>query len=291
MEMNELRYFLAVSETENVNKASEIIGISAGSLSKAIARLESELGVKLFKRVGRRIELTQEGYFLKEKASIIVNIETETKLEILGQEISFKAIIGGSETLLAYFGVSIADDILNLYPKSKIELTPCDRNILEKKISSGEINLGLTTEKPYTKNVSSFDIKKLAQVKFYTVVSSGHPLYKKAKKGDSFPIEEVLKYNFVVPKNNMLGKTTSEQSTDGWRDDKFPRKRPYITPSLKTLETFVKSGKAIAYLPDYLVNSENYQVLSITGCPYDCKQEVYLLTRNKKELGWINQVF
>ena len=109
--------------------------------------------------------------------------------------------------------------------------------------------------------------------------------------GDGAVAEEVLKYNFVVPKNNMLGKTTSEQSTDGWRDDKFPRKRPYITPSLKTLETFVKSGKAIAYLPDYLVNSENYQVLSITGCPYDCKQEVYLLTRNKKELGWINQVF
>ena len=289
--MNELRYFLAVSETENVHKASEVIGISAGSLSKAISRLESELGVKLFKRIGRGISLTQEGYFLKEKASIILNIETETKLKILGQETTFKATVGGPETLLAYFGVNLAEDIVNLYPKSKIDLIPLERALLEKKLLSGEINLGLTTELPEGKSLDLFDYKKISPVKFNTVVAKGHPLYRKAKKGIVFHIDEVLKYSFVVPKNNMLGKTTSEQSNDGWRDDIFPRKRPYVTPSLKTLETFVKSGKAIAYLPDYLVSSERYEVLSITGCPYECRQEVYLLTRNKKELGWINQVF
>lgn len=287
MEMNELRYFLAVSETENVHRASEVIGISAGSLSKAIARLESELGVKLFKRVGRGISLTQEGYYLKEKASLILNLETETKLKILGQETSFKGTLGGTETLLACFGITLADNILEIYPKSKIELVPLESELLEKKLSSGEVNLGLTTEKPS----SNFDYKKVAEVKFNTVVSKGHPLFKKAKNNIEVSIEEVLEYNFVVPKNNMLGKTSAEQSTDGWRDDKFPRKKPYITPSLKTLENFVKSGRAIAYLPDYLVSNEKFQKLSITGCPYECRQKVYLVTRNKKELGWINQVF
>lgn len=116
MEMNELRYFLAVSETENVHRASENINISAGSLSKAISRLETELGVKLFNRVGRGISLTEEGRFLKKKASLILNIETETKLSIIGQETSFKAILGGAETLLSYYGVELAQKIKELYP-------------------------------------------------------------------------------------------------------------------------------------------------------------------------------
>ncbi len=39
MEIFELRYFLAVAQIENVNKAAESIGVSSGSLSKAISRL------------------------------------------------------------------------------------------------------------------------------------------------------------------------------------------------------------------------------------------------------------
>ncbi|MBT4792708.1 MAG: LysR family transcriptional regulator, partial [Halobacteriovoraceae bacterium] len=82
MEMNEIRYFTAVAETQNIHRASENIGISPSSLSKAISKLEEELKVKLFSRLGRNIILTTEGIYLKEKAHQILNIETQTKLEI-----------------------------------------------------------------------------------------------------------------------------------------------------------------------------------------------------------------
>ncbi len=287
MEMNELRYFLAVSETENVHRASENINISAGSLSKAISRLETELGVKLFNRVGRGISLTEEGHFLKKKASLILNIETETKLRIIGQETSFKAILGGAETLLSYYGVELAQKIKELYPKSCVELVALNHSSLLTKLSDGEVNLGLSTEKPN----EGIDYKKISEVKFHTVVAKAHPLYKKAKNNIEVPIEELLEYDFVVSKNNILGKTTTDQSPDGWRDDKYKRKIPYITQSLKTLESLVTSGLALAYLPDYIILNSSYEILNITGCPYQCKQKVYLISRNKKELSWINQVY
>ena len=50
MEINEIRYFLAVAKLENMHQASEIGGVSPGTLSKAIAKLENELKTKLFKR-------------------------------------------------------------------------------------------------------------------------------------------------------------------------------------------------------------------------------------------------
>jgi len=287
MEMNELRYFIAVSETENIQRASENINVSAGSLSKAISRLEAELGVKLFNRVGRGITLTSEGHFLKKKASEILNLETEVKLSILGQETTFKAIIAGNETLLSYFGVEFAQKIKDIYPNSLVELIALTHSSLLTKLSDGEVNVGLSTQAPKDDSV----YKKIAEVKFHTVVAKGHPLYRKAKNNTEIPVEEILKYDFVVPKNKILGKTTADQSVDGWRDDKFKRKIPFITQSLKTLESFVTSGQALAYLPDYMILNSSYEILNITGCPYQCKQKVYLISRNKKELSWINQVF
>ena len=68
MEIDELRYFLAVSKFENVNRAAEHIHISPGSLSKAISRLEKELGVDLFTRVGRGLQITNEGKQLRKRA-------------------------------------------------------------------------------------------------------------------------------------------------------------------------------------------------------------------------------
>jgi DNA-binding transcriptional LysR family regulator len=287
MEINELRYFLAVAKTENIHRASEEIGISPGSLSKAISKLENELKVKLFNRMGRGISLSFEGKFLKQKANEIINLEMNAKIEILGQKTSFKALIGGNETLLSYFGREIGLQIFNLYDHSQIELVPIESSLLTSKLKDGEIHLALSTEKLS----DDFQNKKIADVKFHTVVGKGHPLFHKAKNNKEINIDEILTYHFISPKNSILGKTTELQSNDGWRDDKFPRKKPFTTSSLKTLESFVASGKTLAYLPDYMIVNSSLEILNIIGCPYQCKQQIYLSRNNKNEIGWINQIF
>ena len=59
METFELHYFLSVARFENVHRAAEHAAVSPASLSKAISRLEEELGAKLFARQGRNIVLTE----------------------------------------------------------------------------------------------------------------------------------------------------------------------------------------------------------------------------------------
>ena len=57
METFEIRYFLAAAATENLQTAAQALSLSPPAISRAISRLETELGVKLFNRVGRNIEL------------------------------------------------------------------------------------------------------------------------------------------------------------------------------------------------------------------------------------------
>lgn len=61
MEMQQLRYVVAVSETRNFTRAAEQCHVVQSALSHRIAGLERELGVSLFLRTNRRIELTSSG--------------------------------------------------------------------------------------------------------------------------------------------------------------------------------------------------------------------------------------
>ena len=63
MELRLLKYFLAVAQEESITHAAEVLHITQPTLSRQIALLEYEVGVKLFKRSTRKIELTEEGIF------------------------------------------------------------------------------------------------------------------------------------------------------------------------------------------------------------------------------------
>jgi DNA-binding transcriptional LysR family regulator len=61
MELRHLRYFVSVADAASVSKAALRVHVSQPALSRQIHDLEAELGVRLFDRVGRRIQLTAEG--------------------------------------------------------------------------------------------------------------------------------------------------------------------------------------------------------------------------------------
>lgn len=62
MNLDDLRMFLAVARFEGFTRASERLGIPKTSVSRAVMRLESSLGQRLFERSTRRLRLTETGF-------------------------------------------------------------------------------------------------------------------------------------------------------------------------------------------------------------------------------------
>ena len=58
MELLQLKYFLAVAESEHMTNTAKQLHIAQPALSQSIHRLEQELGVSLFERAGRGIRLS-----------------------------------------------------------------------------------------------------------------------------------------------------------------------------------------------------------------------------------------
>ncbi|MFD8636193.1 LysR family transcriptional regulator [Streptomyces sp. NPDC059533] len=73
LEVRELRYFIAVAEELNFSRAAGRLGMAQPPLSKAIAQMESRLGVRLLERTTRQVRLTNAGQVLLDQARIAVD--------------------------------------------------------------------------------------------------------------------------------------------------------------------------------------------------------------------------
>jgi len=72
MELRTLRYFVQVAEAESFSKAGEHLRVAQPALSRQVRKLEDELGLRLFIRSGRRIELTEAGRLLLARARALL---------------------------------------------------------------------------------------------------------------------------------------------------------------------------------------------------------------------------
>jgi DNA-binding transcriptional LysR family regulator len=73
MELRHLRYFIAIAEERSFTGAAERLWIAQPGLSTQMRRLEAELGVQLFERHSRGIDLTQAGKLFLERARVAVS--------------------------------------------------------------------------------------------------------------------------------------------------------------------------------------------------------------------------
>lgn len=90
MELRVLNYFLAVAREENFTRAAEQLHVTQPTLSRQIADLEAELGVKLFTRSSHNIVLTEDGMLLRRRAQEILTLADNPKRDFLYKRTTWK---------------------------------------------------------------------------------------------------------------------------------------------------------------------------------------------------------
>jgi len=177
MELRHLKYFVAVAEEGSLTKASERLGIQQPPLGQQIRDLEAELGVALFDRSPRKVQLNAAGReFLHHAYGILRSAETA-----VAEVRRFEKGESGSVRIGVTTSASFHDIVPRIlrafgerFPQAEIQMTEDGSFELISDLQSNKIDVALfyVDMKDY-QNISDMCI---ADVTMFVAIPNGHPL-------------------------------------------------------------------------------------------------------------------
>jgi len=145
MEIRHLIYFKTVAEELHFGRAAERLFMSQPPLSRQIKDLEDELGVILFFRTNKRVELTEAGkYFLEEVIDILQNIEhSKTITKQIHNNISGEFKLGYISSTPKQMLATVLKQIQGKFPYLRVSLFETSTQKQNAALENGKLDLGI----------------------------------------------------------------------------------------------------------------------------------------------------
>jgi DNA-binding transcriptional LysR family regulator len=145
MTLQQLHYVLAAIEHGSFSAAAESLHLAQPSLSEQVRRLEAELGVALFQRVGRGLVLTEAGRALRPHAeAALAAVERGREAAAAIRELrGGLAAFGTFGTARTYLGTDLVEDFRASHPDVRVRIVGQNSSDTVDAIRSGELEAGL----------------------------------------------------------------------------------------------------------------------------------------------------
>jgi DNA-binding transcriptional LysR family regulator len=259
MELELFRSFVAVAEARSFSRAAGVVHSTQPTLSRQIARLEGELGVRLFERYGRHVECTESGQLLLPLAKAIVT-RTDEVVSLMREQAG-----GGPSTVR--FGAAgnvivmltpILAAFLKTYPKVTVDLVEKDDSQLEEAVITGEVDCAVITPWGSTRAMA----QHLMTEEIMLVVPEGHRLAELS----AVPIAALASEKLLLPRATM---NASNVIADALRRAGVELHFSYRANYPDLSKALVRMGLGLAPMPRMLVTPETMD--GLVAVPFDPK--------------------
>lgn len=144
MTFEQLSIFVAVAEREHLTRAAEALRLTPSAVSAAIRNLEAFYRVVLFHRVGRRIELTEEGrQFLEEARAVLRRVRSaEQTLAELGGLVRGTLVVEASQTVASYWLPPVLMRFHHAHPGVDLKFTLGNTTSVTAAVQEGRADIG-----------------------------------------------------------------------------------------------------------------------------------------------------
>ncbi|MET0069849.1 MAG: LysR family transcriptional regulator [Candidatus Thiodiazotropha sp.] len=240
---NLARAFLVTAEEGSLSAAARALGLTQPTLSRQVAGLEEELGVALFEKVGRGLELTPSGAELLEQVRTMGDAAVDLKLTAAGQSSTIEGEICISATdLVANLVMPILVQRLGrLHPDIRVELIVSDTL---SDLRRREADIAIRALQPADPDLIARKIGDLTG----HLYASAHYL---EQKGVPRTAEDLGDANFICDKSEMIINIMAQCGIELTQ-----RNFSITTGSVITQWELVRQGLGIALLPDQLASAE-----------------------------------
>lgn len=267
MELNQLRYFLDVAHTQHVTRSAERLHLAQPALTRAIRRLEEELGVPLFVAKGRGIVLTEYGKFLQSNLTPLL-----TELDSLPERLQIMANLTHATVHLNVLAAStlVTEAVIQYqkgHPDVRFQLTQNHKDQL--------YDIGVTTRLFYQQTEGSNIFVHGEQI-FLAVPDT--PTY---AERDSIRLSDVAQESFI----SLMGSSQLR-----WICDKFCAQAGF-TPKIAlesdspaAVRNMIAANMGVGFWPQFSwgkVESDRVRLLPITE-PI-CRRDILIDVRHNKQ--------
>ncbi len=148
MDTHRLSYFLAIAEEGSMTKAAATLGIAQPALSRQLHRLEEQLGVKLFHRTARGMELTDEGERLRAGTAVPLR-QLELAVRYAGSSLARVERglrLGLLESTLGVLAHPLLSVLASAFPKLTVTVTASDTDSLISALTRGALDIVITDQ-------------------------------------------------------------------------------------------------------------------------------------------------
>ena len=248
MEMHQLRYFVAVAQTNSFSRAAEACFVSQPSLSQQIAKLEAQVGHRLLDRLGRRVQLTDAGRQLLDSAmAILATVEdAKRRLQDDANLAGCRLTLGAIPTIAPY----LLPILLQRFERrhAGVELTVHEdvtRNLIGAVIS-GELDLAVMAL-PFKDERLAFE--ELWTESLLLALPRGHRLARKKQVN----MDEIREERFLLlTEMHCLG----EQVLSYCRAHEC---QPHIacrSAQIATMQALIEQGLGVTLLPEMATRNQ-----------------------------------
>jgi DNA-binding transcriptional LysR family regulator len=145
MTLQQLQYVLAAIEHGSFSAAAEALHLAQPSLSEQVRRLEAELGVRLFQRVGRGLVLTEAGRALRPHAEAALAAVEEARRSVgaIRELRGGLAAFGTFGTARTYLGADLVEDFRRSHPDVRVRIVGQNSSETAESIREGQLEAGL----------------------------------------------------------------------------------------------------------------------------------------------------
>ena len=241
MEMQQLRYVVAVVRTGNFTRAAEHCHVSQPSLSQQIQKLEDELGERLFERMKREAKLTPHGQaFLRRAVRILEEVDAAKREATEAQNLLRGTItVGVLPTIAPYLLPDVMAEFTEKYPGVEIVVQEDTTARLLKLALAYEIDFALASHPIADPRL---EVRELFAEELLLALPPGHPLTRKRTVG----VADMEKERFIVMREgHCLGDQVLQFCT---RRDLQANIR-FRSAQLETIQSLVRAGLGISLVP------------------------------------------
>jgi len=268
MDIELLRTFLEVSRTRHFGQAAEAMFLTQAAVSTRIKTLEQMLGVQLFNRIKRDIQLTPEGNHLVSRADFLISEWRKIRQEASAGGAKLQLSVGGS---LRLWDVLLQDWLIRMrseLPEIALIVQSHTPELLTRKLLDGVLDIAFMLEPPQLEVLQIWDI-------------GGLPLRLVADR-QGLTVAEALAENYLMVD---WGLSHALQHRRLFPDAPEPRTRLGSAPMALS---YILSLGGSAYLPEVLIASaiKDKKLFLVDGAPLieHRVHAVYPVRSGRKEL-------